>query len=1081
MRPIRLKMQAFGSYAKETEIDFTKTSQNLILITGDTGAGKSTIYDAITFALYHEASSESHTKEGIALQSQYATYDVEPYVEYTFAAYAGDGAPVYTVRRVPKHNRLKKKRDKTGRNYTGKNGSVTLTMPDGSVYAEKNVDQKIEQIVGLTKSQFMQIAMIAQGEFMDLLQAKTRDKKLIFRKLFGTDVFDRIAKELDQRTKQKGQALAVLKTECMNEVGHMNYMESVMQPEQYREVKRYHELLISGDMSILGEYLDALQAYCDALDAVRADALEQYENAAQKQKQAQDACSKAETLLNAYVQLDAAAADIKKYEIQQEQMQELDRETARLEAAYGLLPLFTARQRAQEIYTRTNEQCEHEKLNLPVYESAFLKADQETEAARQTYVDRNQEVEQILRLTKQTMDALKEMKRLSDRAEQVEESRNVLQERIMQDQEWLAFAEEKEAAYREQIQDNQDADVMVERYNNQMSGWDTLEQDRIAMVHVYEQYQKLQRAYDRDSSLLADLNAQCAACSRRYENMHSVMMKNQLASLATELVEGEACPLCGSREHPMPFHYEWEEHVPTQTELEAEKEKLDQLDAQRRQLEVSWMDKRSESNGKASDLRARMNEMAVKLDMQLEVESSAIEEFMPRFPQYVESVQTEILAAIQECRCRLDTEIGRKQAADAAKERLTQLLADREKHQAVLQDTQNDMQTEQVRLVELQTRIEEQKKLTAYADQDLAMKAEWEAKQKQQANDVWYNEMVSRRQQAQAVYERSKTLIEQYEAQLPALCRDLQETGKSYEMECNHYLEQKLFADEKDWLALTEKYTKDILYNWKKMLQQYKENCAMANTQYHTAKELIKDQTRPDMESLRKNLQGAELQYQQANLHYNEVLSAVRVDQQVYEKLVAQFKQRESVAKEYAVMNRLYRRVSGTQAEANKMDLETFVQRYYLNRILYDANQRFEQMTNGEYELRLKEIEDAGLQANEGLDLMVYSTVNGGLREIHTLSGGESFMAALALALGMADQIKLHSAAVHMDMMFIDEGFGSLDTQARGMAIRTLKAMAGSSRLIGIISHVDALKQEIEDQLVVTKDQQGSHVHWRNA
>ena len=162
------------------------------------------------------------------------------------------------------------------------------------------------------------------------------------------------------------------------------------------------------------------------------------------------------------------------------------------------------------------------------------------------------------------------------------------------------------------------------------------------------------------------------------------------------------------------------------------------------------------------------------------------------------------------------------------------------------------------------------------------------------------------------------------------------------------------------------------------------------------------------------------------------------------------------------------------------MDIETYVQRYHLRRVLLAANARFREMSAGQFELRMVSDERAGVGGNHGLDLMVYSAVTGKEREIRTLSGGESFMAALSLALGMADRIHESAASIHLDIMFIDEGFGSLDDHARGQAIRVLKRMAGGSRLIGIISHVTELKQEIDDQLIVTKDEGGSHVRWNN-
>ena len=181
---------------------------------------------------------------------------------------------------------------------------------------------------------------------------------------------------------------------------------------------------------------------------------------------------------------------------------------------------------------------------------------------------------------------------------------------------------------------------------------------------------------------------------------------------------------------------------------------------------------------------------------------------------------------------------------------------------------------------------------------------------------------------------------------------------------------------------------------------------------------------------------------------------------------------------EYGRLDNLYRLVSGNVTGA-RMDLETYVQRFYLEQILDAANRRFLEMSAGQFELRMYDLEKAGEGRNKGLDLMVYSTVTGTVREIRTLSGGESFMAALSLALGMADQIQESSAAIHLEIMFIDEGFGSLDEHSRQQAVRVLQEMAAGNRLTGIISHVTELKQEIDDQLIVTKDDEGSHVRWQ--
>ena len=227
MRPLRLTMQAFGSYGTAATVDFEKTTQNLFLITGDTGAGKTTIFDAIVFALYGQASSSHNKKDGMELQSQYADLKVEPYVELTFTELVGGVPEEYKVKRIPRHMRPAKHK---GAKDQAVSETVELTMPDGSLYPQKETDRKLEEIVGLTRDQFMQVAMIAQGEFMELLRADSNSKKKIFQRLFGTGMFQGIVDELARRRAERESKITELWTQCRQEIGHVE----IPGPEELR-------------------------------------------------------------------------------------------------------------------------------------------------------------------------------------------------------------------------------------------------------------------------------------------------------------------------------------------------------------------------------------------------------------------------------------------------------------------------------------------------------------------------------------------------------------------------------------------------------------------------------------------------------------------------------------------------------------------------------------------------------------------------------------------------------------------------------------------------------------------------------
>ena len=279
MRPLQITLQAFGSYADLTVIDFTKTTENLFLISGNTGAGKTTIFDALVFALYGEASSCQNHKEGLILQSQFRPLDgkdlKETFVSLTFE----ENRQHYTVRRVPRQERAKKR----GKGVTVINASVTLTFPDGSIYPLKETDAKLRELIGLTKEQFMQIAMIAQGEFMELLRAKSDDKKKIFRKLFHTELYDEIVREVDRRRADCNQNIADMKTQFQTVISRL-----FLPPdrEEIGDLQEWKQEIEDGLFLHSEEFLTALQAWNLSLEQ-EVQTLTQNQAKAQQER---DAC-----------------------------------------------------------------------------------------------------------------------------------------------------------------------------------------------------------------------------------------------------------------------------------------------------------------------------------------------------------------------------------------------------------------------------------------------------------------------------------------------------------------------------------------------------------------------------------------------------------------------------------------------------------------------------------------------------------------------------------------------------------------------------------------------------------------------
>ena len=319
---------------------------------------------------------------------------------------------------------------------------------------------------------------------------------------------------------------------------------------------------------------------------------------------------------------------------------------------------------------------------------------------------------------------------------------------------------------------------------------------------------------------------------------------------------------------------------------------------------------------------------------------------------------------------------------------------------------------------------------------------------------------------------QAEALISRYQHELPKQKQLADERNSSY----IEIMENKK-TNEETWKKLVETYSRNAAEEFQQTVAAYDQKKVAAEAGKTSAQNAIGEAERPVLEEIQKEKETAEAAYLEAEKIYDQLRINNKDNREVLDSLLSKLEERKALLEEHARIDALYRMTSGNVSGA-RMDLETYVQRYYLERILYAANRRFQEMSAGQFELRMYDLEKAGEGKNRGLDLMVYSTVTGKEREVRTLSGGESFMAALSLALGMADQIQQSSAAINLDMMFIDEGFGSLDEHSRNQAVRVLQEMAEGSRLIGIISHVSKLKQEIEDQLIVNKDENGSHVKW---
>ena len=1059
MKPLRLKMQAFGSYGKETTIDFEKVNQNLFLITGDTGAGKTTIFDAIVFALYGEASSSSNKKEGVVLQSQYVSYEYEPFVELVFSERSGEEQEIYTVRRVPRHLKLITRGANKGKAKEN-TGSVSLIMPDGMEYPTKETDRKIQEIVGLTKSQFMQVAMIAQGEFMDLLRAKSDDKKVIFRKLFNTEMYQDIVNELANRKRTKEKEIAVLRTQCQSDLGR------VCIPEEYEseKLKELKTQMADGEMSRLSDFLDELELLCNWLSEHTLAAENAYRKAGKDRDAKNEAYTRAEGLLKWFEQLDAAEQKLKECEADKAKTEVLLSLISRIRDAYEIQGNYALLEDARKHLKDTKEALENQEKTLPALKEAREKAENTEKESKQIHDQELQNHSKTVEKVEKALEIFDQInvlrmrveadKKANDAAAKTTKKACETQEKLdQQETKWKAQSEElAETEKKLVIAENkkQEADAVSQEIQEVRALGKQAERCRQIAIKTRDDYAKTTKDYE--------------TANAEYEELRRRFLNAQAGFLAEKLEPGKPCPVCGSTEHPHP-HQKSVDHVDISEEkLQIMQENVDKL--RKKQEQES-----GESAAANSEYKTRKDtyvESVHKLQARLHRSISSITE---------ETTVTEMSNALELWKQQTEAELEKLASEEKLlfriRENLQKMDEQKKELQEKLEKCRKDEKTAAEKLAASEAELKNMKGSSEFQTKEDAEEALRQSEKARNHAEKIYAKASKEAEVTLNTQKQAEALISRYQHELPEQKRLADERDSSY----IEIMENKKMNEEA-WKELVETYSRIAAEEFQQTVTVYDRKKAAAEAGKTAAQNAIGEANRPVLKEIQKEKEAAEAAYLEAEKIYDRLRINNRDNREVLDSLLSKLEERKTLLEEHARIDALYRMTSGNVSGA-RMDLETYVQRYYLERILYAANRRFQEMSAGQFELRMYDLEKAGEGRNRGLDLMVYSTVTGKEREIRTLSGGESFMAALSLALGMADQIQQSSAAINLDMMFIDEGFGSLDEHSRNQAVRVLQEMAEGSRLIGIISHVSELKQEIEDQLIVNKDENGSYVKWQ--
>ncbi len=579
-----------------------------------------------------------------------------------------------------------------------------------------------------------------------------------------------------------------------------------------------------------------------------------------------------------------------------------------------------------------------------------------------------------------------------------------------------------------------------------------------------KQWEKKRKAA---AAVVEELLHSCKAASEQYEHLYQRFFEEQAGILAKGLREGVACPVCGSLTHPQLAIVS--EDAPEQKDVEQAKEQRDRLELKRTEATEQFQKINSQYQAEYEGLREALQQEGRQQAENLPEEKQMLELKRTEATEQFQKINSQYQAEYEGLREALQQE-GRQQAENLPEEKqIQEELRERKcqkdqlfKQQEQLGERLQKLTSARIRYQGLlESRRQQEIELTQRKQEaDVACKAEWK---KQEFTDL-------------SEYERARIryqgLLESRRQQEIELTQRKQEADVACKAEWKkqEFTDLSEYERAKQWISQQEKLEKEIA--------RYEQSVLQTETRLQTLEQQTQGKTAGELTEEKVLLKEIEQQQQQwkAEQMYRHNLN--EKNREAGRKLHTYFEENGALQKQYEVLNQLSRTANGTLPGSVKLDFETYVQRKYFKKIIHAANRRLAKMTSNEFILQCREIQNLSSQGQAGLDLDVYHLVSNRTRDVKTLSGGESFMAALSMALGLADIVQNTAGAVSLETMFVDEGFGSLDDASRERAIQILKELAGEKALVGIISHVNELKEQIDWQLKVTKSEHGSHVRW---
>jgi exonuclease SbcC len=1021
MKPVKLIMTAFGPFQNTEEINFDVLGDYpLFLINGPTGSGKTSILDGICFSLYGKTTGNE--RDGSQMRCHFSSDQVLTEVVFVFDL-AGRR---YQIRRSPEQQKPKAR----GEGYTTKAPEaelITLDAKTGQVdevlVASKvsEANQCLEALLGLNVDQFRQVMVLPQGKFRELLTADSASRERIFSQLFQTHIYHKIEQSLKEQSADIRSRVSQVRGSILELLSQLEIQDD-----------------FSLNLAIEGSKVDEFQKRLA------------FDQAKQSAVRAQSVLDDAAKLHDLFDQCEDLLRELAEHNLQMTSNEEKRLFLKRLRQVIEIEPEYRERERVKGQLDQIDNLCK-------VAQSAYNKAKDDRSAVEQRLIQKESlstmvsdldkrvfQLQELLPLVKELQALILQRDNLNFNIDKLVSGVTSLNGDLVNfdQQTELLLSQQRELT--EQLEELDQSVGFLSSLEKQS---DLLGRYNNKSIKI----NKLRLILDDEKQKGLSVKSELALAERQSKELEWSWHAGQAAELAKQLSKDHPCPVCGSLNHPAPAFSS--DQMPTKEQIQHQQQEVKRLASLLAELRSSYGVRKShiaQEVTEQSDLLSQLNELGYNGSLD-------------------ESGYSKICAEVIELK-----EFSVKK--EGVKEALLVLSKEVQKRPGLKEDLVSQLHSLNVQHQELVSKL-------AATDSQIAKGAS-----RLQSADVSENSLeddLDRLVQKKSELEQSLNALLMDDRRTQDALTDCKAKNDLYAhqmSECGLALESADFAfnqsiksinikDIDEYIGILIKKKDQAIMQ--ESIDQFDRASVQLSSDVDSINRLIAGRSRPDLRQVQERCESANKIVQlleKAWLLSRDHLSHL---QRTKSHLVRHTADLERLESDYKVVGTLSDVANGQNA--HKVSLQRFVLSVLLDDVLAEASHRLLLMSKGRYQLIRKEDRSKGNKAS-GLELEVEDAYTGRVRAVETLSGGEGFMAALSLALGLSDVVQAYSGGIRLDVLFIDEGFGSLDAEALDLAVSALIDLRSKGRMIGVISHVAELKEQIDIRVNLTSDRSGSHI-----